>query len=274
MLPNPHRHLELPPLHPVLEPFRPALEQSAKPAWLLKCHTIPSVSRYHTHIAGTTPFVPQYLDWPTCSQCAQPLEFIWQVNFADFGGIGSFADQGLFQFFYCWQCFPLSSEGPGWACRWFADFDPLQAEDIPQALCPYAHEFGTVDRLGPYAVEIVPFLSFPAKFSNENPIPFDMQNEMVSKEDGCLWAVYSFTKGLYLEDQMLSRIGGYPPWVQFQEETLDCPTCGQRAEFVGAIGSDDTNLVWGDSGYWYFFACKATPACQGLSKPLMASQCY
>jgi hypothetical protein len=56
---------------------------------------------------------------------------------------------------------------------------------------------------------------------------------------------------------MISRIGGYPPWVQSEDDMPQCPVCGAWAEFVGAIGSGDTGLIWGDSGYWYFFACKA-----------------
>jgi hypothetical protein len=83
-----------------------------------------------------------------------------------------------------------------------------------------------------------------------------------------------FLSDRLLENEKMSRVGGYPPWVQFRDETPNCPICETRAEFVGAIGSEDTNLIWGDSGYWYFFACKATPECHGLDRPLMASQCY
>jgi uncharacterized protein YwqG len=274
MIPETHRGLALPPLHPALEPYRAELQEAAKPAWLLRCHQAQTVSRVQTHIGGTTPFAPVEDGWPSCGRCAEPLGFVWQVDFADSHGIGAFADRGLFQFFYCWGCFAMPSYDEfGWACRWYPDFDAQQMQSAAQLDAPYGSE-DAAGRVGPFGVELVPFLSVPGKFSDENPIPRDAQNQMVSEEDGRLWAVYSFTEGFYLEDAMISRVGGYPPWVQFRDETPDCPVCGARAEFVAAIGSDETDLVWGDSGYWYFFACKATPQCHGLAKPLMAFQCY
>jgi uncharacterized protein YwqG len=274
VLPDTHQHLTLPSFHPVVAPFRAALEQAARPGWLLRCRQVISVSPFHTHIAGTTPFMPFEMGWPGCTKCGLPLAFVWQIDFADFSGSVTLVNTGLFQFFYCWECFPMPSDTFGWACRWFPDFSAEHAQTLPQATCPYATASEEADRIGPYEITAVPFLSLPAKFSLENPIPHETQNEMVGKEEGRFWAVYSFTKGLYLEDEMISRIGGYPPWVQFQDDTPICPICGARMVFVGAVGSDDTDLIWGDSGYWYFFACKATPACKGLDMPLMAWQCY
>jgi uncharacterized protein YwqG len=263
-LPETHRHLSFPALHPALAPYRDALEGVVKPAWLVRCQAVDSVSRFVTHVGGTTPYVPLDDGWPLCDGCGRPLEFIWQINFSEFQG-HTFAGQGLFQFFYCWDCFPLPPDtDEGLACRWYSDINRSAA----QAECPYQ------PRYKPFQVSIEPFLSVPGKFSPENPIPDDVQDEMVSPEDGRLWAVYSFTPEFYLEKELISRVGGYAPWVQFNDETPTCPACGNRAEFVAAIGSDDTDLLWGDSGYWYFFACKATPECQGLAAPLMASQCF
>ena len=221
-----------------------------------------------------TPFAPVEDGWPVCDTCGKPLEFVWQIDFADFRGNGAFANQGLFQFFYWWDCFALPPQDEfGYACRWYPDFSAHRMQDVPQLDAPH-QAAETAPSIVPFRVDIIPFLSMPAKCGQENPIPQNALNELVSKEDGRLWAVYSFTKGLYLEDELISRIGGYPPWIQFRDDTPSCPVCGTRAEFVGAIGSDDTDLIWGDSGYWYFFACRATTECNGLAKPLVASQCY
>jgi uncharacterized protein YwqG len=233
-----------------------------------------TVSRVETHLGGITPFAPVQDGWPCCDRCGESLSFVWQVDFADFAGVGTFATQGLFQFFYCWKCFATPPDDSGYACRWYPDFEAQQALSVPQLDSPYkVNEAAYHLPIGPCTVDVVPFLSVPGKFSSENPIPQEAQNEMVSEKEGRLWAVYSFTKEFYLESEMISRIGGYPPWVQCHDDTPVCSVCGNRAEFVGAIGSDDTDLIWGDSGYWYFFACKATTGCYGLAKPLMAHQC-
>jgi hypothetical protein len=101
-----------------------------------------------------------------------------------------------------------------------------------------------------------------------------VQNQRVGDGQQRLWSVYSFTEGLYLEAALLSRVGGYPPWVQHEDDTPRCPICGAWATFVGAVGSEETGLLWGDAGYWYIFACRATPACRGLADPLMVVHTY
>jgi len=274
VIPETHRDLALPPMHSALKKYRADLQEVMKPAWLLKCSKAESISRFQTHIGGNTPFVPVEDGWPVCDKCGKPLEFIWQVDFADFGGVGTFVNQGLLQFFYCWDCFAWPPhETFGYACRWYPDFSTRRVQNIAQMEAP-SQVAESARGVGPFRVDVVPFLSVPGKFCLENPIPKSAQNKIVSKEEGRLWAIYSFTKGFYLEDEMISRVGGYPPWVQFEDDTPRCPVCGAWAEFVGAIGSGDTGLIWGDSGYWYFFACRATAGCHGLARPLMVRQCY
>jgi uncharacterized protein YwqG len=265
--------LSLPILHPALERYRADLEKVAKSAWLLKCRKVNAVARFETHFGGVTPFAPTNDGWPCCDKCGQKLHFIWQVNFAEFENF--FINKGLFQFFYCWRCNVVPPANYGYACRWYPTFETSLTNDMPQLNSPYEINMAPYHLpIGPCAVDVVPFLSVPGKFSLENPIPKKAQNEIVSKKDGRLWSVYSFTRGLYLEHEMISRIGGFPPWVQFRDETPNCPVCGTRSEYFGAIGSDDTDLIWGDSGYWYFFICKATSKCYGMDRPLMAFQCY
>lgn len=274
MIPETHRDLELPFLDPAVDKYRAELQEVAKQAWLLKCRQVETVSRFQTHISGNMPFAPAQDGWPLCDACGEPLEFVWQIDFADFRGIGTFASQGLFQFFYCWDCNALPPlDEFGYACRWYPDFSAHQMQSVPQLEAP-PQITETALGVKPLGVDIVPFLSVPSKAGPENPIPEDVLDEIVSEDDGQLWAVYSFAEGLYLEGEMISRVGGYPPWVQFSDDTPMCPFCGAWAEFVAAIGSDDTGFIWGDSGYWYFFACRATAECRGLAEPLMAHQCY
>ncbi len=273
MLPKTHAHLRLPPLHPALIPYRTALENIAKPAWLLRCHPTAEASPFQTHVGGLTPFVPVVDGWPVCKKCQRPLSFIWQVDFADFQGVGTYARQGLFQFFYCWECAPIPPDDKfGYVCRWYPNFSPQPAEYV--ALLPTPPQLVESEwKVGPFSVEVIPFLSVPGKFAVENPIPEAIQKQMVPREGRPLWAIYTATAGLHLEDERISRVGGYAPWIQYPAPPK-CPVCKKPAEFVAAIGSDDTGLIWRDSGYWYFFACRATARCPGLAKPLMVTQCY
>ncbi len=49
--------------------------------------------------------------------------------------------------------------------------------------------------------------------------------------------------------EYLSQFGGYPVWIQ-GDETPCCPLCGERAEFVAAIGSGDASLSTGPASGW------------------------
>ncbi len=194
MIPETHRGLTFPPLHPALEKYRTDLQKVVRPAWLLKCSKTESVSRFQTHIGGHTPFAPVEDGWPVCNKCGKPMEFIWQVDFSDFQGVGVFADRGLFQLFYCWDCFAWPPhETFGYTCRWYPDFSVHQVQEVAQLDAP-DQVAESKKGVGPFSVDKVPFLSVPGKYTLENPIPRSAQNEMVGKE-GRLWSIYSFTKG-------------------------------------------------------------------------------
>ena len=269
---RPHDGLSLPDLHPALARYQAKLQELAKPAWLLRCSKADDVSRLHTHVGGNTPYAPIRDGWPECDQCGEPLTFVWQVDFADFQGAATFAEKGLFQFFYCWACFAMPVEDNGYECRWYPDYHVVKAQGVSQMDAPYEIK-DIFEAVAALETTIVPFLSVPARSDPKCPISEEAQNEMVG-EDGRLWSIYDFTKGFFIDNEMISRVGGYPPWFQDQDETPNCPICQERMVFVAAIGSDDTGLVWGDSGYWYFFACNVTKECDGLAKPSMALQCH
>jgi hypothetical protein len=276
MLPPTHAHLVLPQLHPALEPYRSVLEKSMKPAWRLMCHQVDAIERTTTHIGGFTPYVPVQRGWPHCESCLDPLSFIWQLNFAEFAA-ATFATQGLFQFFYCWRCAPLPGLNDEYdfatLCRWYPDFRSDVAATVSQVPCPYLKELtpDQVELAKPCQVDIIPFLSVPSAVSDDHPIPQEVQVELLNAAGETFYRLYNRTPGLYLRDY-LSQVNGYPVWVQDNDETPRCPLCGGRAELVGAVGSDETNLIWGDTGYWYIFACQFTEQCGGLNNPLMASQ--
>ena len=270
MSPTSHEHLKLPKLDRPLRSFRAQLEAVAKPAWLLRCKRKQVISRFVTHFGGTTPFAPRGDGWPECGEHRQPMQFIFQVDFTDFQGVGTFANRGLLQFFICHACGLLPQDSFRWRCRWYPEFHRDESQSIPQMDAPEL----PIDTIGPYAVRPIPFLSVPAPYAFGHPISADQFNERVNDDDECLWYLYANTDGFCLEADMYSRVGGYPPWIQPNDETPSCPVCGQRAAFVAALGGEDNKFEWGDDGYWYMFACKATAGCPGLTMPLMAFQCH
>lgn len=269
----------LPALHPALEPYRATLERIGKPACLIRFTAAALPPRAHTHLGGTTPFLPMPQSWPVCTGCSHPLSFVWQVNFADFAETPAFEQKGLLQFFYCFDCMPMpfgwNEPDPGqWECRWLPDFDAERQGSLPQAECPYA-DYRDEDRFPAWqgmVARLVPFLSVPSEFNTEPHIPASVMEAAMG--DMHRWEPDDAGEGTFPSAPFLSRIGGYVPWVQSDDATTPrCPHCGNPAEFVGAIGSGETELLWGDSGYWYFFACRKTATCNGLAEPLLWHEC-
>lgn len=85
------KDMSLPALHPALQPYRNKLEAIARPAWLVRCEHVDSVSAFCSHMGGSTPFAPRTDGWPKCGACERPLQFICQFNFSEFKGIRTFA---------------------------------------------------------------------------------------------------------------------------------------------------------------------------------------
>jgi uncharacterized protein YwqG len=273
MAPKAHDQLPPPVLHPTLEKYRARIEKAMKPAWLLQCRKAGRGFRFASHLGGNTPFMPADSEWPECDGCEEPLQFVWQIDFAQAGGEGAFVDLGLFQFFYCWDCFPLVGEDLGLTTRWYPDYDRRKARKVPQIDSP-ENEGGDHRRVvAPRVFRWVPFLSVPSVNANKLPVPERAMHKVVGDNDERLFDVYASTEEFHLNDREYCQVGGYARWIQF-DDTPNCQVCCKPCEFVAAIGSEGTGMLWGDSGYWYFFACRRTEACYGLDSPSMMSQCY
>src|SRR4051812_39031118 len=245
MLPTTHEHLSMPPLHAALEPYRAELEQAMEPAWLLNAYNADTVSRAETQFLGTTPYVPASEGWPRCKQCGQMLEFVCQINFAEFAGSGMFVEHGLFQFFYCWECFPITHEevaaGAALQCRWYPQFDECDAEDTEHAVFVATDDRYPYDTV-PKRVRPTPFLSFPDLFNSDHPLASIKLNLGGDDEDDVEllgeWAELSdqlkqllkvlpgspvevdgerefdVQRSLLPTKDYISQLGGYPVWIQ------------------------------------------------------------
>lgn len=265
-LPGSHAHLGFPELHRVLRPFGAKIAETVRPAWLVRAERAENPSPFESHFGGRTPFVPEGPGWPECPVCKGPAAHLWQV---DLKATGS---SGLFQVFACLGC--PKDEGSindRFVFRHYPDFDPSAGVKLIQAPA------GAPAEIGSRAI-IEPFLSVPSANSKDCAIR-ERRDEMVladpkEGEERRLWAVYNFTEEFVIEEPLQSRIGGHPPWIQPAEPPPPCPVCGAEQAFVGAIGSDDTDILYGDSGYFNFFTCTATPRCPGLPACTVRHQCY
>lgn len=265
-----HEGLTLPTFHDAIKPYLESLNTIKKPGWLLHVEEAPDdLSRLASQMGGRLPFIPELDAWPGCTHCRRPLQFVWQIDFADFQPI-AFAEQGLLQFFYCWHCTPEPEDDFGMQTRWYPGFRVEDARDIAMVDCPYLPEETTWAQR--YAITPKPYLSLPSIFSPANPIPEGEIDRYIAADTGRVWNVFNATEGLHIWKEMWGRVGGFPPWVSFHDETPFCPTCSHLCEFVAAIGSEKSGIHWGGPGYWYFFACRRTDDCQGLSRPLMSCQ--
>jgi hypothetical protein len=160
----------------------------------------------------------------------------------------------------------LLEEQQGLCCRRYPDFDEKVVGDIEHAECPYIDDKFKLDP--PLAVNPTAVLSTPNWSDAEHPLA---EIDPCPEDD---YDCYHFeiSTSVIPTKHEISQLGGYPVWVQGDHTPL-CPICGRRSLFVAAIGSHDTDVIWGDSGYWYFFACNVTDECFGLAKPLMVYDC-
>ena len=220
-LAEPHRHVPLPALHPALQPFGGAIAATMQPAWLMRADKTDNVSPTESHFGGRRPFVPQSLGWPLCPGCKNAMLHFVQVDFADLPTpLPGLPERGLWQLFACHSC-----EGglPGYYCsRWSPDFQRASATgeelvtgpDHPQALARIVFE---------------PFVSVPSANSSASAIASNGDEQVFAVGEGDddedkqrLWAVHNFTPGFHIEDEMISRLGGHPPWIQPEEAPAPC----------------------------------------------------
>jgi hypothetical protein len=148
----------------------------------------------------------------------------------------------FFTFFYCWDCLPwgFDSEAPGeWVVRQYKNPQASQAAIIaPPPTVVHASEC---------EVSFIEKLSLPdwegaARWCSQ---AMELAAEMNSEAP---WEVYrEAVQRIAGEQEIESRIGGYPHWIQ-GNGTPD------GATFLAQIDSEDqAGIMWGDVGCVYLF---------------------
>jgi hypothetical protein len=189
------------------------------------------------------------------------MVLLWQLRLADFPNHPVLEGRGL------WQAFACLRHYPSYAFRTNTDTHAASGT-APQNAGKW------LEPLSRAVIE--PMLSVPAASDPRSAVHACRDNWSFTDDDDerCrFWWVYNGNPSFCIEQPMVSRVGGHPPWIQGPEEPDPCRECGAPLVFVGALGGSDTDILYGDSGYFYFFTCRATAKCPGLKNCTTVHQC-
>ena len=268
-------NLVLPQMHSEFDRLMVELNSHAKKATLLLCSDSDDESSpVETKIGGLNFYLPSNKKWPINEATQALMTPVIQINLEDFQEYSIKEKKGIFQFFMDFDqkikdpVITKSTEGVEF--RYIPEPAESKAKKVDLDTDELYYE-------GPFTLEKRDFLSLPSVRSK-----YDLPEEhlfMKWKWDKELpngervWSIYNYTEGLYIEDRIVSRFGGYAPWLN-HDQTPICPTCGNRMEFLAAVGTEDTNFDLGDEGYIMLFACSYTTKCGSLNSPSVIIQTY
>lgn len=193
-----------------------------------------------------TPWLAQPEDWPTCSNCKQPMQLFVQLNLSELPEpLQNHFGTGLIQLFYCTSTEPLCEDD----CE---AYFPFSASVVVRLVAP---ESGKNEIVIP---DIVNY--FPARqiIGWEACAPeWPMWEEA---EDGLTEAgvTLSAEEMEFLDDcrpELGDKVGGWPHWIQGVEYP-NCPLCDTTMHYVFQIDSDDhLPHRFGDSGCGHITQC-------------------
>jgi uncharacterized protein YwqG len=181
---------------------------------------------------GGIPLAPSGFSWPTCAECAGPMQFVAQVLLGDLAPRAEDQHQrGLLSIFMC-------QNDPGLCEEW----DPSSGGN--RAL------LFTTGELMPAAVP-----------PGDDTLLQEACGISVSTVDA---ATYGEARSSWSREKdqplrhVLGQLGGVPGWIQ-NDETPTCPVCAASMRFVVQLeeGHDHTtSLNFGGGGCAYAFACE------------------
>lgn len=272
---NENSSIALPKMHEALDRLMIDLKDDAKEATLLLCtEGEDDGSPISTKIGGHDFYFPSNKKWPENVETGNLLTPIIQINLEDFAEYSPKEKKGLLQIFLDFEQdiddIVITKETKGVEIRYIADVSEDKARKIEVSDDLYFE--------GPFTINKKKYLSLPSaksKYSlpEEHLFMKYKWDKVVSKEGERLWSVYNYTDNIYIEDQIISRIGGYAPWID-KDQTPICAKCGNRMSFFGAVGTEDTEFDFGGDGYVMIFHCSYMAKCGSLSNPSLIIQMY
>ncbi len=190
-------------------------------------------------------FIPSGESWPTCGNCAKPMQLFLQLNAADVPAEAKhlLAD-GILQLFYCTNTEPL--------CEVDADaFFGFSKAHLARVIPDGDHETLTTSPVDG---------AYPAK----SIIDWSSQTDVPNWEEAAQLGVdLSDEESDELADTTIpeigEKLGGWPAWIQGVEYPL-CPRCNQPMHFLFQLDSDQNLPHWfGDMGIGHITQCENHP---------------
>ncbi len=227
-----------------------------------------------TKIGGINFYLPANKKWPENEETGAKLTPVVQINMQDFEDYNQKEKKGIFQLFidfdYKLKDVVLTKNTIGIELRYLQDIAEKKARKIE--ISP-----DEVSAASPSVIKRQKFLSLPSAKSQ-----FDLPQSHLfmkwawdkqAKDGERIWSKYNYTEGLYIEDELLSRFGGYAPWIN-KDQTPVCSVCGNRMDFLAAVGTEDTDFNFDEDGYIMIFACNFMSKCGSLNNPSVIIQTY
>jgi len=266
--------LQLPKMHEALDRLIKELGQYTKKATLLICEDGTDESDITSTKIGGSKFCTAAQGKKGSKKTENSIFTpLIQINLSDFPELGLKENSGIFQIFINFETqFKdpyLTKDTDGVEIKFIKD---ISTENIRELTVP-----DETEKLGPFIIKKEEFLSLPSAHSNcdlpKDHLFMKWNWDKVLESNERLWSVYNYAEGLYIEDKLISRVGGYAPWIE-KDQTPVCPVCQNRMKFICAIGTEDTRIDIGDDGYLFAFVCDFTTKCGGIEEPVLVIQTY
>ncbi|MGW6705910.1 DUF1963 domain-containing protein [Streptomyces sp. NPDC054956] len=189
---------------------------------------------------GGGPLAPAGTEWPSCTSCSGPMQFLAQVVLDDVDGIDRGAaapGRGVLALFAC-------QNDPGMCEDWAPDSGGNRALLFPpEGLLPLSPP-----PLGEGVDEHVVSLGAVRSVTRESAAEadYDLAREAWAGKTG------------RPQTEVLGQLGGEPAWLQ-GDETPTCPSCERPMPLIVQLeqGPDPgTAMNFGGGGCAYAFACE------------------
>ncbi len=267
--------LKLPDMHELLDRLMSELQSYSKKGSLLFIEeSDEETPATETKIGGINFYLPTNKKWPTNEETGDLLTPVIQINFEDFKDFGQKEKKGIFQLFidfdYKFKDIVLTKNSFGIEMRYIQDVSESKARKIEV-------DPEEVRAASPGRINKKEYLSLPSAKSKydlpENHLFMKWNWDKATKNGERIWSIYNYTEGLYIEDELISRFGGYAPWID-KDQTPICSVCGNRMDFLTAVGTEDTDFDFDEEGYIMIFTCNYMSKCGGASNPCVIIQTY
>jgi uncharacterized protein YwqG len=199
-----------------------------------KSSKMPENSHTKSHFGGQ-PYFEKGEKWPKAKN-GNYLEFVFQIY--NENNIVLPENIKLIQFYYDFDAFPWNTNDDGWLVKIYTNINKENVEIIEK---PKEH-----DKVNYCEVEYENIKSLPDWEGMEN---YDVNAKILSCElnEEDPWENYEkIVEKLVGEPETRSQLGGYPLWIQGNEQP--------DSDLLFQIDSEENaGLMWGDAGLIYVF---------------------